>query len=276
MKETEEIKEIPLKEVLELGNLKDYKLHLATVYTGGEKPVQPLDAFLSDDKKEWHRWNRWRGDLNRKYILAFVNLYEEDKTSWLFAGVYEMVNKNGDENDVKECKEFSHFKKRLKITFKAPRQRYLKLENCFNKIKVREITKNPITFQDFKNYENINLPFEKLKIIIDQNIGGWKIALKNIKGVYSITDSKNGKIYIGSAYGDYGIWSRWECYIKNGHGGNADLRKLIKNKGFAYVKNFKFTLLEHFTDKTDKEFIINRETFWKKVFLTREFGYNQN
>jgi hypothetical protein len=30
--------------------------------------------------------------------------------------------------------------------------------------------------------------------------------LENVKGVYLIVDKSNGKMYVGSAYGDTGIW----------------------------------------------------------------------
>lgn len=94
-----------------------------------------------------------------------------------------------------------------------------------------------------------------------------------------LTDTKTGKRYIGSAYGDSGIWSRWSQYIANGHGGNKQLRELVEQKGFEYVENnFKFTLLEmHPMFKTD-DFIIQRESFWKGVMMTREkeTGYNSN
>src|SRR6185437_3065016 len=45
-----------------------------------------------------------------------------------------------------------------------------------------------------------------------------------------IVDRGNGKMYVGSAYGDAGIWSRWTSYIKTGHGGNDQLTRLIQQK----------------------------------------------
>jgi hypothetical protein len=62
-----------------------------------------------------------------------------------------------------------------------------------------------------------------------------------VKGVYLIVDKKNGKMYVGSAYGDLGIWSRWSCYIGTGHGWNDELTKLIKDNGIQYARdNFQF------------------------------------
>ena len=95
--------------------------------------------------------------------------------------------------------------------------------------------------------------------------------------MYLICDKSNGKKYVGSAYGDAGIWSRWACYIGTGHGWNDELTKLVDEKGIEYARNnFKFSLLEIMTMTTSDQSIIERESFWKNVLLTREYGYNKN
>ena len=105
----------------------------------------------------------------------------------------------------------------------------------------------------------------------------WKAALENAKGVYLITDTSNGKRYVGSAYGMTGIWSRWACYIGTGHGNNDDLTRVIKENGIEYArKHFRFALLEHRTPKTDDNILIAREQYWKSVLLSRQYGYNKN
>jgi len=100
----------------------------------------------------------------------------------------------------------------------------------------------------------------------------------NVKGVYLIVDKNNGKKYVGSAYGDGGIWSRWSCYMGTGHGWNDELTKLIQKEGMGYaMENFRLSLLEHRSMKTDDNVIIQRESFWKEALLTRGcFGYNKN
>jgi len=83
---------------------------------------------------------------------------------------------------------------------------------------------------------------------------------------------------VGSAYGDFGLWSRWACYIGTGHGWSDELTQLIKKEGYAYaLENFKVTLLEYRPMKTSDSGIIAREGFWKRALLTRtEYGYNKN
>lgn len=89
-------------------------------------------------------------------------------------------------------------------------------------------------------------------------------------------DKSNGKKYIGSAYGENGIWKRWSDYIYSKNGGNKEMLQLDNN----YIRdNFTFTLLEWYAIGTDFEFIISRENYWKKVMLSRKtdsYGYNDN
>ena len=102
--------------------------------------------------------------------------------------------------------------------------------------------------------------------------------MENTKGVYLITDTGNGKRYVGSAYGDTGIWSRWDSYVRSGHGGNDELVKVIKRSGMEYArKNFRFAMLESINMKTDDDVVIRREQHWKRVLLTQgDYGYNKN
>jgi len=48
--------------------------------------------------------------------------------------------------------------------------------------------------------------------------------------VYVITNTDNGKLYVGSVTGRNGIYQRWKNYIDNGHGGNTELSKLVEQQ----------------------------------------------
>lgn len=267
---------IKLSEILNLENPSKYKAHCAI--RGGDD--HPLDVFARC-REEWHGWNSYKtqkNDFNRKYIFSLMDYYHE-KDTFLFGGIYEVLSINEHENryNIRLDKLASEFIGRLKINVKIPRQRRLKLENIYNECIVSEILKEPYSGQEFSGYEDIDLPFKQIEIILKNEKPDWRAALQNIKGVYLISDIENGKQYVGSAYGEYGIWSRWQCYIETGHGWNDELTSLIQEKGFDYAKrNFKFTLLEYRSTKVDDQVIIDRETFWKKALLTRDFGYNKN
>ena len=104
-------------------------------------------------------------------------------------------------------------------------------------------------------------------------------ALENVHGVYLITDTSTGKRYVGSAYGDQGIWLRWVKYTASGHGEVAELQKLVKPDLDYPRKHFRFALLEYRAASTPNDVILKRETFWKEALLTRDkykYGLNSN
>ena len=99
---------------------------------------------------------------------------------------------------------------------------------------------------------------------------------------------------MGAAYGQNGIYNRWNTYVENpgnirevsddiedeesvGYP-NKQFQEIIRsNKGKKYIEeNFQYSLLETFDKDTPKEYVIARESYWKNVLGTREFGYNAN
>ena len=64
----------------------------------------------------------------------------------------------------------------------------------------------------------------------------------------------------------------------NGPGGNVELRALVTTPDLNYCRaNFRFALLEHRSFRTADEHILNRESFWKRLLLTRgDQGLNRN
>ena len=130
-----------------------------------------------------------------------------------------------------------------------------------------------IASEKFTGYQNVSLMYKDLQIAL--NDPTWIGALKNIKAVYVITDTSNGKLYIGSAYGSDGLLNRWNKYITNLTGENKEFEALIKEKGESYIpNNFKYSILEIFDTKTKDEYILERESYWKNVFETKKFYKN--
>ena len=270
---------IKLTNILTFDNPENYKVHLAN-WNGKH---QPLNVFVSS-LDEWKTWNEWRGEkdeFNRQFIFSLIDFYHEEDM-WLFAGCYEVVERFEKRYDfgykVELTDQFAPFIGRLKIKWnRSARAKSRKLEGLIEELAVSEILPQKYTGEVFCGYENINHDFHILESIFRFGKQDWKAALANVKGVYLITDKDNGKKYVGSAYGESGLWSRWACYMETGHGYNDDLTKLIGEKGLDYAReNFQFSLLEYRSMKTDDDDIIAREAWWKKALLSREFGYNNN
>jgi hypothetical protein len=132
--------------------------------------------------------------------------------------------------------------------------------------------------KEFTGYFDIILEFNELKAIIDKEDSNpiWKNKLSSVSGVYLILDSKTGKQYVGSAYGEGGIWSRWKEYVeKDGHGDDKQLKKLIK-KDKKYNQNFQFSILETLPSNWTQEEVIAHEKQYKDKLGTRKFGLNSN
>ena len=116
-----------------------------------------------------------------------------------------------------------------------------------------------------------------MEIIVKNELSDWKVALSSVSGIYLVSDKVAGKHYVGSAYGEGGIWDRWNSYIYDFHGNNVDLVELFEEKTETYFReNFKFAILEVMSSVRTPEEVIYKESLWKRKLFSREFGYNQN
>ena len=131
--------------------------------------------------------------------------------------------------------------------------------------------------KEFPGYENIILSFDQLKEIVDNPFAheAYVSALENIYAVYLISNTKTGKLYVGSACGGLGLLRRWEDYVKTYHGGNKLLKEYLKTDPKGY-ENFQFSILQIFSKNTKEDIVIDTETLFKKKLLSKEFGYNEN
>lgn len=267
---------IDLDSILHIENDEDYKVHFAV----WNKEEQPLDVFVRD-KSEWQGWNEWRGgrdDFNKQFIFSLIKFYPQNNR-WLFGGIYEVLERTPDRYRVSLMSEHSGFIGRLLIDHPGPgaRGRSFQFNKHYYNMKVAEIFDSEYSGETFCGFDQVQHTFETLEHIIRNQKMDWKRSLLNVKGVYLIVDRSNGKKYVGSAYGEMGIWSRWETYVYTGHGWNEGLSSLIKDAGIDYArKNFQFSILDFYSMRTDDQIILDRETYWKRALCSREFGYNRN
>ena len=252
------------------------KIHLAT-WNGIENP---LDAYLAGEFDKWQSWQTKR-NFERNYVVALINLPEANK--WLFAGSYQSRGAIQDRKSkeyryqLSELTSHSELNGRLVIDFsRTGRQSYLNAENWCNNLSVSEIYAERLSIAPFPGYRAVNLTWNELRLIVDQALDTWRTALSNVAGVYLITDTSSGRLYVGSASGEGGLWQRWVNYADNGHGGNRELRHLVKEKPDEFPKTFRYSILE-IADVHDSEAnVLARESHWKNVLMSREHGLNAN
>ncbi len=253
-----------------------YKLHFAR----NNRIEQPLDVFVRS-REEWQAWQEWRpksNQFNRSYIFSVIDFYREPDI-WLFGGVWEVLERLPDRYVVSLTEQGRDFIGRLKL-HSPYRQRGTRVnfEKRLDEFTVSEILREEYSGIDFPGHDWIDIGFGELESLIRNDRPDWRGALENAKGVYLITDTHTGKLYVGSAYGDRGVWSRWREYSETGHGGNAELRKLLEDCTLDYCREyFRFSLLESLSARMADDTIIERESHWKRVLRSRgEFGLNKN
>ena len=267
---------IMLRDIWNIENTGDYKIHFAR--TNGHH--EPLEVWARSTE-EWQGWQEYRSgrnDFNRPLIFSLMQFYHE-LDSWLFGGVYRVLARHDDRYDVELAESGKNLIGRLKLgsTYRERTTR-VRMESHYDSFEVREILRESYTGKPFPGYEEIDVSFQELETLVRNDRPDWKIALESVKGVYLVTDTQTGRRYVGSAYGEHGVWSRWRSYIFSGHGGNVELRKLTKGGDLTYYrKHFSFALLEHRLSSTPDNIILDREAYWKRILLTRgEHGLNRN
>ncbi|MCP4182643.1 MAG: GIY-YIG nuclease family protein [Hyphomicrobiales bacterium] len=277
-----ENKNLLLRDIWHPERLDDYKIHFAR----WNSEEQPLHVFARS-MEQWEGWQQWypgRNDFNRCYIFSLIQIPGSPDT-WMFGGVWTVkdivTTANGDKYyDVELSEQLAPLIGRLKLyRVHKGRGTRLKLEKHYDQFVVSEILAERYTGRSFPGYNSINLGFQELEALIKNDRQDWSTALGQIKGVYLITDTKTQMRYVGSAYGELGLWARWKIYASIGHGGNTGMRDLLKDHDLEYCRRyFKFALLEHHDSQVDNQIILDRESHWKQVLDTRdgEKGLNHN
>ncbi|MET0105866.1 MAG: GIY-YIG nuclease family protein [Sedimenticola sp.] len=252
------------------------KLHLAS-WNGEEDPV---DVFLAGNFDEWQSWQTKR-NFERQYVVALIALPAANQ--WLFAGLYTSHGAEWKEEhslhyyQLVPDTSFADYEGRLVVSFsRTGRQSYLNAENWASKISIAELKAEKLSIAEFPGYRCINLSKGELETIVRQSIESWRTALSNVAGVYVISDAASGKLYVGSATGEGGLWQRWSQYAATGHGGNKELRKLLQEAGAESAQYFRFAVLEIVDIHSSETEVLQRESHWKEVLLTRHHGYNAN
>lgn len=257
------------------------KIHLAS-WNGSDNP---LDVYFAGEFNEWQQWQS-KQNFNRAYVLSLIALPKTNE--WLFAGLYKRIGEpknipaHWDQSkmvwhyELIEEEPSKEFDGRIVASFIRPgRQSYLKADSWASKIDLCEIYPTKLNVGNFPGYKCLNITKSMLDIIVEKQVPTWKTALENVAGVYLISDKITGKLYVGSANGEGGIWQRWVSYSKSGHGGNVEIAALTR-QNCLHPNGFSFSILEIADIHESPEHILSRESHWKRVLQTREHGLNSN
>ena len=242
---------------------KDRRLDLYNLYRSDKA------AFLAYQ-------NRQVRDVFRdvQFIVSFVG---EEGVMARFVGVYEVLGcerkNNCFEYSMQEQQGYDDLKERVLIRWENPISWHQWIKN---EMEVLEISPG-LNYKRFTDYFDLILTFRELQEIVECQYSDWKSILSAIKGVYLITDTSTGKLYVGSAYGDSGIWGRWSEYVfTNGHGNNISLRALVERDSEYAAHNFQFSILMLLPKTVTAETALEKERMFKIKLGTNAFGLNNN
>ncbi len=122
----------------------------------------------------------------------------------------------------------------------------------------------------FPGFDRLILDRAQLQAVMrEHRYAAWRTALSSVVGIYLITDTRDGRQYVGKADGAESIRQRWSAYAANGHGGNAELRS-VDPIGFRY------SILRVFDPATPTRVIDEAESHFKNALDTRKHGLNRN
>lgn len=170
--------------------------------------------------------------------------------------------------DIVQTEHMSELRKRLVIGWRSPRTWWMRGVTAASYLVNGIADAEPIPFPGF---DKLVLSYPQLQAVMrEPRYASWLTALSSVMGVYLITDTRNGRHYVGKADGLENIRQRWRAYAANGHGGNEELRRLDPS-------TFRYSLLRVFDPSTPTRDIDAAESHYKLALDCRyPHGLNRN
>jgi hypothetical protein len=110
---------------------------------------------------------------------------------------------------------YSSWKGKLIVKWPPPEKAWWRWADR-NVIPIIAILEESLLDAAMPRWDELNLSWKEVGLLPSR----WKAALSQWRGVHYIFDESDGKGYVGSAYGDGNLLTRWQSYAISGHGGN--------------------------------------------------------
>jgi len=165
--------------------------------------------------------------------------------------------------DLVPLPELSDLKGRLIVQRTAGRA-YMRLAENTD-LKVLEIKRDPRFSPPPPDWRDFVVSTEDLRVLPRDHaarLAGWR-------GVYLITDEKDGARYVGSAFGAENLLGRWRAHVANEKGVTVEL-------GQRDTSSFRFSILQLLLHDADPGDVQAHEANWKLRLHTRSWGLNKN
>lgn len=186
------------------------KIHLA----GYNQVEEPLDVYRRGIDK-WESWQRWqnRRNFEREFVIALIDIPQQPGL-WMFAGAYRQEGKESRTGkdggswwyyNLPRLTEFDNIAARVVVKhFRKDRASYRDAETISEQLSVHEVRSRPLTLPEFPGYKQVHVSFSQLCALMEAGEASWRTALSAVSGVYVLSDSVDGKLYVGAPMGKAG------------------------------------------------------------------------
>ncbi len=213
-----------------------------------------------------------------RYIISFIaerNRYAK------FVGVWEVLSKHkkkikGYAYETKAISGFEDLRARLIVRWGEGTRSWAQWLHSRGDKEIVELLP-PNYVMEFPGYYKVMLSYAQLSSMVSHPDSNreWERMLSSVSGIYILLDRHSGLQYVGSAYGNGGIWARWRNYVRSPSGGNVRLKKLLAANPDRY-RQFQFSILRVLEPDATKDEVIEQESLEKHKLGSRVFGLNDN
>lgn len=228
---------------------------------------------------------RFPADPPRYWVVLIADGQRRSRLYVTFKNHGEVLAERTDTNryfDLRPSSFLAALAGRLVVEWASPRNWHRRATSAANLpiLEIADRDKVP-----FPGFDRVLLTYHELREMVeDHRYADWRAALSEVQGIYLITDSSNGKQYVGKADGGERILGRWTAYVRDGHGGNVALRELVYASTAGetpmtktdHARHFVFSILRVFGPSTSSSEVDAAESHYKRALLTRGFGLNRN
>lgn len=207
--------------------------------------------------------------LPPRYWVVFIREGGDQARLWSVLEARGELSNDGVRRvfDLVESEHMADLRGRLVIGWRSPRRWWMYGATAASYPVMGVADAEPIPFPGF---DRLVLDHARLQAVMrEHRYASWRTALSSVVGIYLITDTRDGRHYVGKADGAESIRQRWSTYATNGHGGNVELRGLDPT-------SFRFSLLRVFDPATPTQVIDAAESHFKLALDTRRHGLNRN
>lgn len=210
--------------------------------------------FPADPPRYWAIFIREGGDQARLWAVV------ENRGEVANDGVRRIF-------DMVVSEHMEDLRGRLVVGWRSPRTWWMRASTAASYPVMGIADAEPVPFPGF---DRLVLDYPQLQAVMrEHRYASWRTALSSVVGIYLITDTRDGRHYIGKADGEENIRQRWTVYATNGHGGNVELRGLDPS-------SFRYSLLRVFDPSTPTSAIDSSESHFKVALDSRRHGLNRN